>query len=75
MVITINGELEAALHAAAATKGIAAEELALTAIRERFVRQIPLVPRDEWERELFAMAIDCGVSLPNSAFTSEEMYD
>jgi predicted RNase H-like HicB family nuclease len=34
-----------------------------------------LEPRDDWERKLFAMGVDCGVSLPDSALRREEMYD
>ena len=75
MVISINGELESALGTAAKHKGVTPEELALSALRERFVRRLPYEPRDEWERGLLAIATDCGVSPPDSAFTSEEMYD
>jgi hypothetical protein len=75
MVVTINGELEAALQTAASKKGIAPEELALAALRERYTRPLPFEPRDEWERELLAIGIDCGVSLPDSAFSSDELYD
>jgi hypothetical protein len=34
-----------------------------------------LEPQDEWERRLLAAAVDCGVSLPNSALSSDELYD
>lgn len=34
-----------------------------------------LVPRDDWERRLFALGKDCGVSLPPEALTSEGLYE
>jgi len=38
-------------------------------------RPLPFEPQDEWERGLLEAAIDCGVSLPDSAFSREELYD
>jgi hypothetical protein len=35
----------------------------------------PFEPRDEWERQLLELAQDCGVSLPNSAVSSEGIYE
>jgi hypothetical protein len=34
-----------------------------------------LEPRDDWERRLRAIAIDCGVSLSDEALSSEGLYD
>ena len=34
-----------------------------------------IVPQDEWERRLLDAAQDCGVSLPDSAVSSEELYE
>jgi hypothetical protein len=34
-----------------------------------------IAPRDEWERKLLAVATDCGVSLPDSALSSEGLYE
>ena len=34
-----------------------------------------LIPQDEWERRLRAIATDCGVSIPGSALTREALYD
>jgi len=34
-----------------------------------------LQPRDEWERRLLGLAKDCGVSLPNSAVSSDGLYE
>ena len=75
MVIPLDPELEAALNEQARQQGLTPEVLALKALRERFLTAAALQPRDEWERGLLAAARDWGVSLPNSAFSSEELYD
>ena len=76
MVITLPPEIEQALREVARRRGVTPEELALAALRERFPPQPPLLePQDEWERGLRAAAIDRGVSLPDSAWSREEMYD
>jgi hypothetical protein len=75
MVITIDSELEAALKDLARQRGVAPEVLAVNALRERFLAAAALQPRDEWERGLLAAARDCGVSLPDSALSSEALYD
>jgi hypothetical protein len=76
MVITLDPELEAALNEAASQQGVAPEVLALTALRERFLGATSsLQPRDAWERGLLAAARHCGVSLPDSALSSEGLYD
>lgn len=75
MVITLDPELETALNEVARHKGIAPEVLALNVLRERILDMAVLVPRDEWERELLALAIDCGVSLSNEALSREQLYD
>ena len=74
MVITVGAELEAALNERARREGVAPEEVALKALRERFLAAA-LQPRDEWERGLLAAARACGVSLPDSALSSEGLYD
>lgn len=72
MVIQPGPELEFALNTQAKRQGIAPETLAIDALKQRFLSQVPPIPRDEWERGLRAAARDCGVSLPNSAFSNEE---
>ena len=75
MVIEMTPELETALTAAAQKQGIGPEALAFNTLRQLFVgRPLPFEPRDEWERRLLAIGKDCGVSLPDSAFTAEELY-
>jgi hypothetical protein len=32
-------------------------------------------PQDEWERSLLGIGEDCGVSLPDSAVGSDELYE
>lgn len=76
MVLNLSSDLEAALRQAATQQGIAPETLAMVALRERFLAAAEaLEPRDEWERGLLAAARNCGVSLPNSALSSEGLYD
>jgi hypothetical protein len=76
MVITLGPELEAALIEAASQRGVVPEVLALNALRERFLGAASsLQPRDEWERGLLEAARACGVSLPDSALSSEGLYD
>ncbi|HXD89298.1 MAG TPA: hypothetical protein VN641_22590 [Urbifossiella sp.] len=74
MNITLDAELEAALQAAAEKQGVAPEALALSTLRQRFAPPV-FEPRDEWERELFEAAIDCGVTTPDWALTAEGLYD
>jgi hypothetical protein len=76
MVITLGPDLEAVLSDLARRQGVAPEDLALNALRERFLANgVRLEPRDEWERGLLDAARDCGVSLPNSALSSEGLYE
>ncbi len=75
MVINLTPQLEAALSEQARQRGIAPENLALEVLRERFLRDAALQPRDEWERRLLEAATDCGVSLSNEALSSEGLYD
>lgn len=76
MVITPDAELESALKAAAEKQGRDPVDLALDVLRQRFgPRPLPFEPRDEWERRLLAIGKDCGVSLPDSAFSREALYD
>ena len=75
MVINLDPKLAAALQEQAQRQGIAAEALAVSILREKLrPTQLP-EPRDEWERRLLALAIDCGVSLSDEALSRETMYD
>lgn len=75
MVIKLSPELETALNQRARQQGIAPETLAIAALKERFLVEAIPQPHDDWERGLLAAARECGVSLPNSAFSSEELYE
>ena len=76
MVITLGPELEAALDEQARRQGVAGEDLALDALRERFLAPtLPVQPQDEWERRLLGLAKDCGVSLSDAALSREALYE
>jgi hypothetical protein len=76
MVIKLTPQLEAALREQAQQRGIDPEVLALDALRDQFLPKVPPVePRDDWERRLFGAALDCGVSVPDSALSSDGLYE
>lgn len=76
MVIKLPPHLEAALNEQARQRGVAPESLVLDALRDRFLPSVaPVEPRDDWERKLFGAAIDCGVSIPDSALSSDGLYE
>ena len=76
MVITLTPQLEAALNEQSRRRGVSPEILALDTLRDRFLPQAPPVePRDDWERRLFGAALDCGVSVPDSALSSDSLYE
>ena len=75
MTLTLEVDLQAALNEQARRQGVAPEVLAVNALRERFLVAAALQPRDEWERGLLEAARDCGVSLPDSALSSEGLYE
>ena len=76
MVIHISTELEAALIESARRQGSTPEVLAQDALREKFLAAPSMVqPRSEWERRLLSAASDCRVSLPDSALSSDGLYE
>ena len=76
MVLHLTPQLEAALSEQAKQRGISPESLALVALQHQFLPEAsPVEPQDEWERRLFGAAIDCGVSVPDSALSSEGLYE
>ena len=75
MVIHLGPELEAALIESARRDGVTPEALALSVLGSHLRKSLPIIPRDDWERRLLSVATDCGVSLPDSAWSREEMYD
>ncbi len=75
MVITLPPDLESALAAQARRRGVAPEALALDVLCRHLLPTAPPTPVDEWERRLFDAAVDCGVSVPDSALSSDGLYD
>ena len=75
MVITLDPDLEAALKELARIRGLAPEVLVIEVLRERLLVSADLEPQDEWERGLLTAARECGVSLPDSALSSEGLYE
>jgi hypothetical protein len=76
MVITLGPDLESALNDLAHKQNVAPEDLALNALRERFlVPAIRIQPQDDWERRLLGAATNCGVALSHEAVSSEGLYE
>jgi hypothetical protein len=75
MVITLDTELEVALRELARKQGVAPEKLALNTLREHILVAASLRPLDEWERGLLAASRDWGVTIPDSALSSEGLYE
>lgn len=75
MVLTVPPQLASTLTERAVRQGVAPEALALDILRRHLPPTVPPVPADDWERGLLAAARDCGVSLPDSALTSDGLYD
>lgn len=74
MLLKLDPELEAAIGEAARRRGVPAEELAVDTLRKQFAPP-PIEPRDEWERQLFGLARNYGVTLTDEQLSREEMYD
>ena len=76
MVITLTPQLEAALNEQARRRGVDPAILALEVLRERFLPGVaPVEPQDDWERKLFEAAVDCSLSVPHSALSSDGLYE
>jgi hypothetical protein len=75
MVLLLPPPLESALAEQARRQGVAPETLALDVLRRHILPVAPPAPTDEWERRLFDSAIDCGVSVSDSALSSDGLYD
>lgn len=75
MTITLPAQLESALAAQGRRRGVAPEDLALDVLRRHLLPVTPPTPTDEWERRLFAAAVDCGVSVPDEALSSDGLYE
>jgi hypothetical protein len=76
MIINLTPQLEAALSEQAQRRGVAPETLVLQTLSDHFLPNMsPIEPRDDWERNLFGTAIDCGVSVPDSALSRDGLYE
>ena len=75
MVLTLPPHLESALADRARRRGVSPEALALDLLLRQLLPEASPTPVDEWERRLFAAAVDCGVSVPDSALSSDGLYD
>ncbi|MCY2945664.1 MAG: hypothetical protein NT142_14220 [Planctomycetota bacterium] len=76
MVVNLGPKLEAALDLQARQKGIAPEDLILDILQHQLLPKCCIVePCDDWEKNLFGAALDCGVSVPASALTSNGLYE
>lgn len=75
MEITLDSDLDTAVREVARRQGVSPESLVVNVLRHQFLTSTVLQPRDEWERGLLAAARDCGVSLPDSAVSSEGLYE
>ena len=75
MTVTVPPSLESAFVEQARRKGVDPDSLAAEIFLRHLRRTSTPVPQDEWERGLLAAAIDCGISLPNSALGSEGIYE
>ena len=76
MTIQLPPDLGLSLSQWAAQQGISAEEAALRVLREHLRgKTYDFTPRDEWERKLLAIGVDCGVSLTDEQLSRDHMYD
>jgi len=76
MILNIDSELEAVLKEIAERQGVPPEVVALNALRDRLlIANAPSKPEDEWESLLSDVPEECGVSLSDSALTSEGIYE
>jgi hypothetical protein len=82
MVITLPPYLTEVLIEAAARQGVTPEELAIGVLGYELDAKEPIVPQDDWERRIAALAVDTGfkVTLADAlardrALSSEELYD
>jgi len=76
MVIRFDPELETVLQASAHRRGQTIENIVIDALRERFlINLVSLLPMDIWEKQLLSTGVDCGVTLPPEAVTSDGIYE
>lgn len=80
MTIVLPARVESELIARAKGRGITPEALASEVIQQQMEPQLPLVPRDDWERRVLAIGVDPGAPVTDRdardrALSSEGLYD
>ena len=75
MNITLPNDLVLALAEEAKARGVSTEAHAVDVLRRQLIPGTPPIPRDEWEKRLFELGVDCGVSVPDWALSSDGLYD
>jgi hypothetical protein len=76
MNIALDPKLEGAIVAEAKRQGIDPEAVVANLLKKKFLElRQPSDARDDWERLVLAAGSDCGVSIPDSALTSDGLYD
>ena len=80
MTIALTPDLEQKLARKAQELGTTPENFVLSKIQEEFApptgyRDALPPPRDDWERELRSIAVDCGVSLTDEQVSRDSLYD
>jgi len=78
MTITLTPDIERMLMQEAEKTGTTPEALALVKLRAPapvdYRAALP-PPRDDWERDLRSIAVDCGVSLTDEQVSRDSLYD
>ena len=74
MTVQLEPALEAQLNERALRDGIPAEDLVISAVQKLLGDLDDFVPQDEWERGLFSIRRNYGVTLSDYALSSEGMY-
>lgn len=76
MTLTLSPELEAALTERSQAQRLPPEQIVVGILKSALLPQPSLPePRDDWERRLLSLGIDCGVSLSNEAVSREGIYE
>ena len=75
MVVELPQQVETALARLADQRGVRPEDLALDIIRREVTPITPPIAQDDWEQHLFSLAVDCGVSVPDAALSSDGLYE
>jgi hypothetical protein len=75
MEINLSRELAAIIAEQAKRRGITPESLAIEVLQQRFPLPRPELSHEEFMKRIDSIGVDCGVSPPNSAMSSDELYD